>query len=41
MKKPVEIIQGEKSLRLTLYIIVASYLLLIISIDSVINFSFN
>jgi len=38
MRKPVEIIQGDKSLRLTLYIIIASYLLLIISIEPAIDF---
>lgn len=38
MKKHVEIIQGEKSLRLNLYIIVTSYILLIISIEPLINF---
>jgi len=38
MKKPVEIIQGEKPLRLTLYISVASYLLLVISIEPAIDF---
>ena len=38
MKKPVEIIEGDKSLRLNLYIIVASYLLLIILIEPAIDF---
>jgi hypothetical protein len=38
MRKPVEIIQGDKSLRLNLYIIVASYLLLIILIEPAIDF---
>jgi len=38
MKKPVEIIQGDKSLRLTLYISVASYLLFVISIEPAIDF---
>ena len=38
MRKPVEIIQGEKSLRLNLYLIIASYLLLIISVEPVIDF---
>ncbi len=38
MRKPVEIIEGEKSLRLNLYIIVASYLLLIILIEPAIDF---
>ena len=38
MRKPVEIIEGDKSLRLNVYIIVASYLLLIILIEPVIDF---
>jgi len=38
MRKPVEIIQGDKSLRLNLYIIVASYLLLIILIEPAIDY---
>ena len=38
MRKPVEIIKGEKSLRLNLYLIVASYLLLIISVEPAIDF---
>lgn len=38
MKKPLEIIQGEKSLRLNLYIIIASYLLLIILVEPAIDF---
>ena len=33
MRKPVEIIKGEKSLRLNLYLIVASYLLLLILVE--------
>jgi len=33
MRKPLEIIEGEKSLRLNLYIIAASYLLLILLIE--------
>ena len=33
MRKPVEIIQGEKSLRLTLYIIVATYLLIALLLE--------
>ena len=33
MRKPVEIIEGDKSLRLNLYIIVASYLLLILLVE--------
>lgn len=38
MRKPVEIIKGEKSLRLNLYIIIASYLLLIILVEPAIDF---
>ena len=38
MRKPVEIIEGDKALRLNVYIIVASYLLLIILIEPVIDF---
>lgn len=38
MRKPVEIIEGDKSLRLNLYIIVASYLLIIILIEPVLDF---
>ena len=38
MRKPVEIIKGDKSLRLNLYIIVASYFLLIILIEPAIDF---
>ena len=38
MRKPVEIIHGNKSLRLNLYIIVASYLLIVILIEPVIDF---
>ena len=38
MRKPVEIIKGEKSLRLNLYLIVASYLLLIILVEPAIDF---
>ena len=38
MRKPVEIIKGDKSLRLNLYIIVASYLLLVILIEPAIDF---
>ncbi|MCK4865595.1 MAG: hypothetical protein KAT06_09200 [Gammaproteobacteria bacterium] len=38
MRKPVEIIQGDKSLRLNLYIIVASYLLIVILIEPAIDF---
>ena len=38
MKKTVEIIEGDKSLRLNLYLVVASFLLLIISVEPVIDF---
>ncbi|MCW8901511.1 MAG: hypothetical protein OQK75_12085 [Gammaproteobacteria bacterium] len=38
MRKPVEIIEGDKSLRLNLYLIIASFLLLIISVEPVIDF---
>lgn len=38
MKKPVEVIQGDKSLRLSLYVIVSSYLLFIILIEPAIDF---
>ncbi len=38
MRKPIEIIKGEKSLRLNFYIIIASYLLLIILFEPVIDF---
>ncbi len=38
MRKPVEIIEGDKSLRLNLYIIIASYILLIILIEPAIDF---
>lgn len=38
MRKPVEIIQGDKSLRLNLYIIIASYLLIVILIEPTIDF---
>lgn len=38
MRKPVEVIQGEKSLRLNLYNIITSYLLLLILIEPVIDF---
>ena len=37
MRKPVEIIEGDKSLRLNLYIIIASYLLLVILIEPAID----
>ncbi|HFD31759.1 MAG TPA: hypothetical protein ENJ28_03460 [Gammaproteobacteria bacterium] len=38
MKKPVEVIQGDKSLRLSLYIVVSSYLLLVLLIEPAIDF---
>lgn len=38
MKEPIEIIQGDKSLRLNLYIIAASYLLIVILIEPAIDF---
>jgi len=38
MRKPHEIIKGEKSLRLNLYLIVAFYLLLFIVIDPMMDF---
>ncbi|MDH5368688.1 MAG: hypothetical protein OEW99_10475 [Gammaproteobacteria bacterium] len=38
MRKPVEIVKGEKSLRLNLYLIIASYLLLIILVEPAIDF---
>jgi len=38
MKKPVEIIEGDKSLRLNLYIIIASYLLIVVLIEPAIDF---
>ena len=38
MKNPVEIIHGDKSLRLNLYVIVASYILLIILIEPLVDF---
>ncbi len=38
MRKVVEIIEGDKSLRLNLYIIIASYLLLLISVEPAIDF---
>lgn len=38
MRKPVEIIEGDKSLRLNLYIIVATFILLIISVEPIIDF---
>lgn len=38
MKEPIEIIKGDKSLRLNLYIIVASYLLIVILIEPAIDF---
>ena len=38
MRKPVEIVEGDKSLRLNFYIILASFLLLIISVEPIIDF---
>ena len=38
MRKPVEIIKGEKSLRLNLYLVIASYFLLIILVEPAIDF---
>ena len=38
MRKPVEIIEGDKSLRLNLYIIIASFILLAISVEPAIDF---
>lgn len=38
MRKPLEIIEGDKALRLNVYIVVASYLLLIVLIEPVIDF---
>lgn len=38
MRKPVEIIEGDKSLRLNLYIIVASFILLAILVEPAIDF---
>ena len=38
MKQPVEIIEGDKSLRLNFYIIIATFLLLVISVEPVIDF---
>ncbi|MDH5395129.1 MAG: hypothetical protein OEW97_02565 [Gammaproteobacteria bacterium] len=38
MRKPVEIIQGEKSLRLNIYLVIASYLLLLQFIEPMIDF---
>ena len=38
MRKPVEIIEGEKSLRLNLYIIIATFILLTISVEPLIDF---
>ena len=38
MNKPVEVIQGDKTLRLNLYILVASYILLIILFEPAIDF---
>ena len=38
MRKPVEIIEGDKSLRLNLYIVIATFILLVISVEPVIDF---
>jgi hypothetical protein len=38
MKKPPEIIEGDKSLRLNLYIVIASFILITISVEPVIDF---
>ncbi len=38
MRKPVEVIQGDKSLRLSLYLIIASYILLILLIEPALDF---
>lgn len=38
MKKPLEIIQGDKSLRLNFYLIIASYLMLFVVIEPAIDF---
>ena len=38
MKEPIEIVQGDKSLRLNLYIIAASYLLIVVLIEPAIDF---
>jgi len=38
MKKPLEIVQGEKSLRLNLYIIVAVYLLLLLLVEPLLDY---
>lgn len=38
MRKPVEIIEGDQSLRLNFYIILASFTLLIISVEPIIDF---
>ena len=38
MKKPVEIIEGDKSLRLNLYIVVATFILLTIAVEPLIDF---
>ena len=38
MRKPVEIIEGDKSLRLNLYIIIASFILLAILVEPAIDF---
>jgi len=38
MQKPVEVIQGDKSLRLTIYLILAFYILLLLLVEPVLNF---
>lgn len=38
MKNPVEVIQGDKSLRLNVYLITASYLLIVLLIEPAIDF---
>lgn len=38
MRKPVEIIEGDKSLRLNVYIVIASFILLTISVEPLIDF---
>ena len=38
MRKPVEIVEGDKSLRLNFYISVATFLLLIISVEPIIDY---
>lgn len=38
MQKPVEVIQGDKSLRLTIYLILAFYILLLLLVNPALNF---